>query len=392
LETQAPLNGLVVLDLTRVLAGPYCTMLLAELGARVIKIERPGVGDDSRQFGPFMGGKSAYFMSLNREKESIALDLKDQEDRSLFDGLLAQADVLVENYAPGVMERLGYGWDVLHRRYPRLVMASISGFGQTGPYASYPAYDLIVQGMGGVMSITGHPDQPPTRVGTSVGDITAALFAANGIQAALLKRTQTQKGSRVDVSMLDCQVALLENAIARCLSTGQAPTPLGARHPSITPFDTFRSSDGYLTIAAGNDDLFARLCEVLDLSAVASMDMYATNEARTKHVDSLKALMEAKLVQKTTEEWVDLLRAAGIPAGPIQDVKEVLQDPQIAARGMLVTADDPEAGEITMPGNPIQLNDVPTSSQRRPAPTLDGDRSRILKDFGLSEPTKSRGS
>lgn len=231
METQAPLNGLVVLDLTRVLAGPYCTMLLAELGARVIKIERPGVGDDSRQFGPFMGGKSAYFMSLNREKESIALDLKDQEDRSLFDGLLAQADVLVENYAPGVMERLGYGWDVLHRCYPRLVMASISGFGQTGPYASYPAYDLIVQGMGGVMSITGHPDQPPTRVGTSVGDITAALFAANGSK---LPCSREHRPNKVAGWMSVCSTAR-----SRCLRTPSR---------DVSPLDKLQRRLGRVTL------------------------------------------------------------------------------------------------------------------------------------------------
>ena len=235
----APLAGVLVLDLTRVLAGPYCTMVLADLGARIIKIEPPIVGDDSRHIGPFIKGKSAYFMSINRGKESIALDLKAEPDRAIFEKLLGTADVLVENYRGGTMEKLGYGWDNLYPRFPRLIYAAASGFGHTGPYKNRAAYDMVVQGMGGIMSLTGHPGTPPTRVGTSVGDITAGLFTTIGINAALFERSRTGLGRKIDVAMLDCQIAILENAIARYFSTGEVPGPLGARHPSITPFEAF---------------------------------------------------------------------------------------------------------------------------------------------------------
>src|SRR5512145_762517 len=255
-----PLAGIFVLDLTRVLAGPYCTMVLADLGARVVKVEAPERGDDARQIGPFVGGVSAYFWSLNRGKQSIALDLRADPDRAVLEKLLARADVLVENFRPGVLERLGLGWDALHARLPRLVLASTSGFGQTGPYARRPAYDVVVQGMGGIMSLTGQPGGPPTRVGTSTGDITAGLFTAVGVLAALVERAHTGRGRHVDVAMLDCQVATLENAIARYVATGAVPGPLGTRHPSIAPFQAFATRDGFVVVAAGNDALFAKLC------------------------------------------------------------------------------------------------------------------------------------
>ena len=250
-ERGGPLTGITVIDLTRVLAGPYCTMMLAELGARVIKVEEPGVGDISRSIGPFVKGKSAYFMSLNRDKESIALNLKADADRAVFEQLLDQADVLVENFRPGTMEKLGYGWDTLQARWPSLIFAAASGFGQTGPYAKRPAYDMVVQGMGGVMSLTGHPGGPPTRVGSSIGDLAAGMFAAAGINAALFERTRTGKGAMIDIGMLDCQVALLENAIVRYTTTGDIPGPLGARHPSIAPFAAFTSADGHIIVACG---------------------------------------------------------------------------------------------------------------------------------------------
>src|SRR5581483_1207410 len=248
--TPGPLHGIHVVDLTRVLAGPYCTMILADLGADVVKVERPGTGDDARFIGPFVEGVSAYFASLNRGKRSVALDLHDDADRARFDELVAGADVLVENFRPGTMDRLGYGWDVLHERHPRLVYAAVSGFGHTGPLARRPAYDMVVQAMGGVMSITGHPGAPPTRVGTSIGDTTAGLFTAVGICSALFERAHTGEGAFIDVAMLDCQVAILENAIARYTATGVVPGPLGSRHPSITPFAAFEAQDGWFVIAA----------------------------------------------------------------------------------------------------------------------------------------------
>ncbi|MBV9693550.1 MAG: CoA transferase, partial [Alphaproteobacteria bacterium] len=266
--SSGPFYGLLVVDLTRVLAGPYCALLLAELGARVIKIEPPGKGDDSRHYGPYLTAKSGktksgYFISVNRGKESIALDLKSDADRQIFEALLGKADVLIENYRGGTMEKLAYGYDVLKERYPRLIYAAVSGFGHTGPYAMRPAYDMIAQAMGGVMSLTGHPGAPPVRVGTSTGDLTAALFATIGISAALYERQQTGRGQKVDVAMLDSQVAVLENAISRYVASGEVPGKLGNRHPSIAPFATFATKDGHIALAAGNDALFSRIAEVL---------------------------------------------------------------------------------------------------------------------------------
>src|SRR5271163_1642612 len=265
---EGPLSGIIVVDMTRVLAGPYAALLLAEMGARVIKVEPPRHGDDARAVGPFLKTqsgkvKSGYFMSINRGKESIALDLKANGDRAIFESLVARADVVLENYRGGTMEKLGFGWETLKKKYPRLVYAAVSGFGHTGPYAQRPAYDMVVQAMGGIMSLTGHPGNPPTRVGTSIGDLTAALYAALGIVSALYDRKSTGKGMKVDISMLDCQLAFLESAIARYVATGVVPGPLGSRHPSIAPFAVFATKDSHSVIAAGTNGLFARVAEVL---------------------------------------------------------------------------------------------------------------------------------
>ncbi len=378
-----PLAGLLVLDLTRVLAGPYCTMVLRDLGARVIKIEQPGKGDDSRGYGPFIGGESAYFMSLNRGKESLALDLKDAADRAIFDRLLARADILVENYRPGVMDRLGYGWDSLRARYPRLVYAACSGFGQSGPYADRAAYDMVVQAMGGIMSITGHADAPPVRVGSSIGDITAGLFTAIGINAALVQRAETGRGSFVDVGMLDCQVAILENAIARYAAQGQVPGPIGARHPSITPFAAFRARDGYIVIAAGNDGLFKRLAEVLGAPDLPQDPRFADNAARTENHAALSAALEALLAVRDASDWLRRLEAAGVPCGPINTVDQVLADPHVRARNMVAAMPFAAApgGQLAMAGNPIKLSGMADPTTRPPAPALDQDRAAILAEL-----------
>lgn len=373
-----PLAGITVVDLSRVLAGPYCTMVLADLGARVIKVEARGTGDDSRHYGPFVHGKSAYFMSLNRGKESIALDLKAGEDRAVFERLLERADVLVENFRAGTMDRLGLGWEVLHKRHPRLIYAAVSGFGRTGPYSARPAYDIIVQAMGGIMSLTGQPGSPPARVGASIGDIVAALFLATGINAALYHRERSGEGTLIDVAMLDAQVAILENAIARYTATGAVPGPLGARHPSITPFDAFGAADGYLVIAAGNDQLFARLCAVLDRADLASNPLFASNDLRTQHQAALKDELESALRLRSVSDWLQVFEEAGIPCGPINTVDKVLADPQVSARNMVVTTDDPVAGRLTMAGDPIKFSAFPDPATRPPAPELDGDRERIL--------------
>ena len=256
--SKGPLSGIVVVDLSRILAGPYCTLLMAEMGARVIKVEPPKGGDDARAYGPFVNGKSTYFASVNRGKESIALDLKADADRKIFEKLLEKADVIVENFRPGTMEKLGYGWDTLHKNYPKLIYASASGFGHTGPNSKDPAYDMVVQGMGGIMSITGNEGQPPARVGMSIGDVGAGLFTAVAVNAALVHRLKTGESTKVDIAMFDCQLALLENAIMRYTVEGEIPGPLGARHPTITPFQAFATSDGAIIIAAGNDGLFVK--------------------------------------------------------------------------------------------------------------------------------------
>jgi len=341
-----PLSGVLVIDLTRVLAGPYCTMVLADLGARVIKVEVPGRGDDARAIGPFVGDRSAYFMSLNRGKESIALDLKDADDRNIFERLLERADVLVENFRPGAMERLGYGWNELHTRLPRLITASTSGFGQTGPYAERPAYDVVAQAMGGVMSITGQPDGKPTRVGTSIGDITGGLFTAIGIQAALVERHRSGVGQRVDVSLLDAA-----------------------------------TQDGFVVIAAGNDALFAKLCETIGAPEWTEDERFRTNELRNQNADALKDLIERALANRTTSEWLEVLQQAELPCGPLNDIAQLIADPQVTHRNMIVSSEDEAGGRLQMAGNPIKLSAHEDPATRPAAPALDEDRQQILAEL-----------
>lgn len=367
---RGPLNGVTIVDLTRVLAGPYCTMTLSDLGARVIKVERPGTGDDARHIGPFVNGISAYFASLNRGKESVALDLRDATHRAAFEELLVNADVVVENFRGGVFEGLGYDWPTLQSRFPKLIYAAVSGFGHTGPYATRPAYDMVVQGMGGVMSITGHEEGEPTRVGTSIGDTLGGLFTAVGIVSALFHRSLTGETTKVDVSMLDCQVAGLENAIARFMATGVAPGPLGAHHPSIAPFGAFHAADGWLVIAAGNDHLFRRLVDLLGLPGVADDERFATNPVRTEHRADLQSVLERALANATVAEWLTRLEAADIPCGPINDVAQVLDDPQVRARNMIVGVDDDRLPGFAVAGNPIKLSAFPDPPTRGPVPDL----------------------
>ncbi len=375
-----PLDGFLVVDLSRVLAGPYCTMVLADLGARVIKVEVPGTGDDARQFGPFANGKSAYFMSLNRGKKSIALDLKDADNRKIFEALVNKADVLVENYRPGTMAKLGYGWETLRLLNPRLIYAAISGFGHSGPYSQRAAYDMVVQGMGGIMSVTGYPDSGPTRVGTSIGDITAGLFGVAGILAALIDRQRTGEGMMVDVGMLDCQVAILENAIGRYLAAGEIPGPLGARHPSITPFEAFRAKDGFIIIAAGNETLFDKLCDALDRPDLAQDSHFETNHLRTQNHARLKEEIEKTLATKDSVQWLGIIGGAGVPCGPINNIAQVVDDPHVKARNMIIQSSDPTAGGVSMAGNPIKLSGFDDPQMRPAAPELDADRSNILSE------------
>ena len=369
--SNGPYAGIKVVDLTRVLAGPYCTMMLADLGATVIKVEVPGTGDDSRHIGPFINGKSAYFTSVNRGKHSIALDLKSEEDRKVFDRLLSEADILIENYRGGTMARLGYGWAQVQARFPRLIYCAVSGFGQTGPYAEKPAYDIVVQGMGGMMSLTGHEGAPPTRVGTSIGDITAGLFSLSALGAALFHRERTGEAQFVDIGMLDCQVALLENAIARTQANGQPPGPLGSRHPSITPFQAYRTAEGHIIIAAGNDQLFNRLCDAIDAPTLARDERFSSNDRRNTHHLELARELEAILSTRPASDWINRIEDAGVPCGPINNVSQVMADPQVRARNMIVTTHDPDFGKLELAGNPMKLSAFPDPTIRPAAQALD---------------------
>ena len=382
MKNNGPLSGLLVLDLTRVLVGPYCTMILSDLGARVIKVEAPEVGDDSRNFGPFVEDQSAYFMSLNRNKESIALNLKNEKDKKIFEKILPKADILIENFKPGTLNKWGYGWENLKDKYPKLIYASASGFGQTGPLKGLPAYDMVVQGMGGLMSVTGQPDSEPTRVGTSIGDITAGLFTAIGINAALYDRQKTGRGMYIDVAMLDCQIAILENAVARYLTKGEIPKPMGSRHPSISPFEAFKTKDSYVIIAAGNDKLFEGMCKVFNLS-LHEDDKFKTNANRNKNIDELKKILENELKKNTTAYWCKILEENKIPCGPINNIKEVVDSPQTKARNMIVSAMHDKIGQFKMPGNPIKMSSYEDPDNRGEIPNLDQHREKILKEFDI---------
>mgnify|MGYP001260853166 CR=1 FL=1 len=375
---MAPLSGVTILDLTHVLAGPFCTKGLQDLGAKVIKVERPGTGDDTRAFPPFLHGESAYFAALNAGKQSIALDLRAEGDRAIFGRLLARADVLVENYRPGAMARLGYSWESLHPRYPRLIYAAVSGFGQTGPDAGQPAYDIVVQARGGVMSITGETGGPPVRVGASIGDIVAGMYLAQGILAALFDRERTGLGAMIDVAMLDAQLAIQEHAVAIATATGKAPGPTGARHPTITPFATYRAQDGFVVIAAGNDAMFGQLCAALGLKA-AQDPRFATNAARCENHALMKRMIETVTLGETVAHWIAVLQAAGLPTGKVQNMVEVLADPQILARNMVLPiASHPGGPGFLAIGNPIKMSGLAEPTGLPPAPRLDGDRSAVL--------------
>jgi CoA:oxalate CoA-transferase len=381
---RGPLSGITVVDLSRILAGPYCTMLMAEMGARVIKVEPPKGGDDARAYGPFIKNHSAYFTSVNRGKESIALDLKADADKKIFEKLLEKADVLVENFRPGTMEKLGYGWETLHKRYPQLIYAAASGFGHTGPNSKDPAYDMVVQGMGGIMSVTGFPGGEPTRIGMSIGDVGSGLYTAVAVNAALLHRFRTGEATKVDIAMFDCQLALLEGVVVRYTAEGVVPGPVGSRHATITPFQAFRTKDGNLIIAAGNDSLFVRLCNALGKPAMALDPDYLTNGSRQKNQKRLETEIEAILADKTTVEWIKIIGDAGVPCGPINNIAQALQHPQVEARNMLVTVPDGEGGTLKVSGNPLKMSAFEDPATRDAAPDLDANRAAILKELGLA--------
>ena len=392
---SGPLEGIRVIDLTRILAGPFSTMLMADMGADIIKVEQPGAGDPARGNGPFLspdGAESSeqqfstYFMSINRGKRSIAIDLSKPKGREVLLKLAETADVLIENFRPGTMQKLGLDYEVVKARNPRIVMCSVSGFGQSGPYAHRPALDVIVQGMGGMLSITGEPGRGPVRPGASIGDITSALFATIAIQSALLERHNSGEGQYIDISMLDCQVAIMENAFMRYFTLGQTPQRIGTRHPSSTPFQAFQTADGHVVVAimGGSTDQWPLFCAAIDHVELIDDERYTTGWSRTQHYDELIPVIEEVMRQKTTSEWVELLSDMGVPVGPVQDIAEVANDPQVNHREMFVELPHPVLGQVKFTGNPIKMSRTPSGPRRVP-PQLGEQTSEVLTaDVGLS--------
>ena len=392
---SGPLEGIRVIDLTRILAGPFSTMLMADMGADIIKVEQPGTGDPARGNGPFLSPEgtesseqqfSTYFMSINRGKRSIAIDLSKPKGREVLLKLAETADVLIENFRPGTMQKLGLDYEAVKARNPRIVMCSVSGFGQSGPYAHRPALDVIVQGMGGMLSITGEPGRGPVRPGASIGDITSALFATIAIQSALLERHNSGEGQYIDISMLDCQVAIMENAFMRYFTLGQTPQRIGTRHPSSTPFQAFETADGHVVVAimGGSTDQWPLFCAAIDHVELIDDERYTTGWSRTQHYDELIPVIEEVMREKTTSEWVELLSDMGVPVGPVQDIAEVANDPQVNHREMFVELPHPVLGQVKFTGNPIKMSRTPSGPRRVP-PQLGEQTSEVLMaDVGLS--------
>jgi crotonobetainyl-CoA:carnitine CoA-transferase CaiB-like acyl-CoA transferase len=385
-DTAPPLHDLLVVDLTRVLSGPYCTMLLADMGARVIKVEQPGRGDDTRAWGPpFVGDESAYFLSINRNKESLTLDLKHPDGRRVLERLLERADVLVENFRPGTLARLGLGYEAVSLRWPRVVYCSISGFGQTGPRRAEPGYDAVIQAEAGLMSITGEAAGPPLRLGVAIADIVTGMFAAQGIAMALLARARTGRGQQVDIGMLDSTAALLTYQAANYFATGRAPARLGNRHPTIVPYETFEAADGEFVLAVGNDELWKRFCRAVGVAALAEDPRFVTNRARSQHYGALRGLLAERFRTRSTADWMAALSAAGVPCGAVRDVAETLGDPQMAARDMVAVVDHVTLGAMQTLGLPIKLSSTPGAIRTAP-PVLGQHTDQILRtDLRLND-------
>jgi len=376
-----PLENIRVLDLTRVLAGPFCTMVLSDLGAEIIKIEIPGTGDDSRAFGPFIGSRSLYFLSINRGKKSISLNLKHPKGKEILRDLVKKADIIVENYRPGTMEKLGLGYEDLKLINPGIIYAASSGFGHTGPYSQKPAYDILAQAMGGMMSITGWSGSAPTRVGMSLGDITAALFTAIGVNGALYQREKTGLGQKVDVSMLDSQVAILENALVRFQSEGKNPEPLGNRHPTITPFQAYKAADEYFVIAVGNDSLWQTFCHAIERPDLQADKRFTSNKLRTENIEALNVMLDKVFLCKSAQQWLDLFEQVKLPCAPINSVDKVMSDEQVLARNMIVEVDDSIAGKVKIAGNPIKMTSISEEPVRGKVPEVGEHNSEVYYEL-----------
>lgn len=377
---ELALDGLRVIDLSSHLSGPYCSMILADHGADVIKVERPGGGDDARRMPPFVAGESSPFMLWNRNKRSIVLDLKEERDRALCRDLVRDADVFLENFKPGTAERLGLGYAELAQLNPRLVYCSISGFGQTGPYRGRGGFDLMVQAMSGIMSVNGPEDGPPHRLPLAIADIGAGMFAAIGILAALRARERTGRGQQVDTSLYEAAVSFGLYEAAHLFATGEEPPRLGQAHRASAPYQVFRTSDGWVTIGAGAQPLWRRFCEVIDRADLADDPHFKDNAARVANRKMLASILDEAFGRASTAHWVERLVAAGVPVGPVQHYAEVFADPQVLARGMVAKLDHPAAGLMRTLGIPVKLSETP-GALRRPAPRLGEHTAEVLAEI-----------
>jgi crotonobetainyl-CoA:carnitine CoA-transferase CaiB-like acyl-CoA transferase len=389
-RADRPLAGVRVLDLTRVLAGPFCSMILGDMGAEVIKIEEPGKGDDTRAWPPFVEGEATYFMAVNRNKQSVTLNLKAAEGRAIFQRLARKSDIVLENFRTGTMERLGLGARALARLNPRLVYCAISGFGESGPEAARAGYDLVVQAESGIMDITGFEEGPPVKVGTSIADLVAGMSAAHGVTLALLARQRTKRGQKVEISMQDAMAALLTYQAGIYFGTGQKPGRRGNKHPSIVPYEVFRAADAYLTLGVANDSLWERCCAALEHPELTKDPRYATVADRVQHREALVPRLNEILAARTADEWLKRFEAAGVPAGRIRTVAEVCESPHLKARGMIVTLPHPKAGEVRVLGVPIRLHATPGKAATAP-PVLGQHTERVLRGvLGLARPEIAR--
>ena len=384
-QVAGPLSGMVVLDLTQILAGPMCTMVLADMGADVIKVEKPNGGDDNRRMGPpFIKDWSAGFLAVNRNKRSLALDLRKESGRNVFCRLTKQADVVVENFRPGVMERLGLGFEELKEVNPRLVYCTISGFGSTGPARNRGGFDLVAQGVSGLMSITGHPNSPPAKVGVPVTDLTAGLFGANGIMAAYIHALKTGQGQLVDTSLLEAGVAYTVWESSVYFADGEIPGPLGSAHRVSAPYQALRTRNGYLNLGAATQPTWEQLCRAIGREDLMEDEKFRNPWDRKAREEELAALLEETFSSEDTEHWLELLDGAGVVAGPIYNMEQVYQDPQVLAREMLVDFEDPELGTIRNIGVPVKMSTTPGSIRRR-APGIGEHSSEILLERGFSK-------
>ncbi|PIC82830.1 CaiB/BaiF CoA-transferase family protein [Sporosarcina sp. P1] len=378
------LNGIKVLDLSRTLAGPYCSMLLGDMGADIIKVEQPGKGDESRYFTPpTWNGESCYFLSTNRNKRSITIDLKSPEGKEIIYKLLEEADVLLENFRTGALDQLGFGYEEIKRINPRLVYCSISGFGRTGPEKSKAGYDLLLQGFGGLMSITGDADRPPAKAGMAIVDLTTGMFAAYGILTALLARGQTDKGQFIDVSLLDGQISLLNHMATGFFATGKPAGRMGSSHPSIVPYQSFKTKDQDIILAVGNDGQWAKCCDSLGWTDLYNNHKYKKNSDRVDNRNDLIPIISERLSKLTNEEIIKKLEAVGVPCGPIHTLDQVLEHPQVKAREMVLDVEHPIVNNLKIPGFPVKLSDTPATLTRYP-PLLGEHTEEVMAELGYT--------